>query len=152
VNRRRVPPSERDASGPTGRPRPHDSLIHCADGEAGSVRHARKASLLPRQGGVRLKLSLTIQHQVEMHGLRHGREAKALAFLRHRSLAASALEIGTAAVHGEERAIAMPRKAKAAIGMSIAVEFVRRGIAKPTWENRFSIIEQHRWRDQQQRV
>jgi hypothetical protein len=36
----------------------------------------------------------------------------------------------------------MPRKAKAAIGLSIAVELVRRKLAKPTLENRFSIAEQ----------
>jgi hypothetical protein len=73
-----------------------------------------------------------------MHKLRHDREAKALAFLRRRPFPSSALEIGTAAVAGEPRAFAMPRKAKAVIGMSIAIELVRRGLAEPTRENRFS--------------
>jgi hypothetical protein len=49
------------------------------------------------------------------------------------------LEIGTAAVQGELRAYAIPRGAKAAIGMRIAVELVRRGVAKPTLENRFTV-------------
>src|SRR5262245_56932160 len=36
------------------------------------------------------------------------------------------------AVSGEARAADLPRKAKAAIGLSIAVELVRRGLAVPT--------------------
>jgi hypothetical protein len=37
------------------------------------------------------------------------------------------------------RAFATPRKAKAAIGLSIAVELVRRKLAKPTKDNRFAV-------------
>ena len=76
-----------------------------------------------------------------MHKLRRVRENKALRLL-HRLPSASALDVGTAAVDGEARAFAMPRKAKAAIGLSIAVELVRRGVAKPSPENRFSIAEE----------
>ncbi|MFZ0149122.1 MAG: hypothetical protein WBG18_23240 [Xanthobacteraceae bacterium] len=68
---------------------------------------------------------------------REQREAKALQLLR-RWPDASALDIGVAAVHGEARAIAIPRKAKAAIGLSIAVELVRRKLASPTKDNRFA--------------
>jgi hypothetical protein len=32
----------------------------------------------------------------------------------------------------------MPNKAKAAIGLSIGIELVRRGLARPTQENRFA--------------
>jgi hypothetical protein len=68
---------------------------------------------------------------------REQRETKALRLLS-RLPSASAFEIGAAAVHGEPRAFAMPRKAKAAIGVSIAVELVRRGLATPTRDNRFT--------------
>jgi hypothetical protein len=76
-----------------------------------------------------------------MHRLRQRREAKALAFLRGRPLPSSALQIGTAALSGEPRACDMPRRAKTAIGLSIAVELVRRRLAKPTPDNRFIIAE-----------
>jgi hypothetical protein len=69
---------------------------------------------------------------------REQREAKALQLLR-RWPDASALDIGIAAVQGESRAFAIPRKAKAAIGLSIAVELVRRKLAKPTKDNRFAV-------------
>jgi hypothetical protein len=72
-----------------------------------------------------------------MGKLRREREAKALAFLHRHPLGSSALEIGTAAVQGELRAWAMPRGVKAAIGLRIAVELVRRGVAKPTRQNCF---------------
>jgi hypothetical protein len=68
---------------------------------------------------------------------REQREAKALQLLKRWS-DASALDIGTAALLGEPRAFAIPRKAKAAIGLSIAVELVRRKLAKPTKDNRFA--------------
>jgi hypothetical protein len=74
------------------------------------------------------------------HRLRLVREHRALRLL-NRLPSASALDLGTAAVHGEPRALAMPRKAKAAIGLSIAVELVRRGLAKPTVQNRFVLAE-----------
>jgi hypothetical protein len=76
---------------------------------------------------------------------REHREAKALQLLR-RWPDVSALDIGIAAVSGEPRALAIPRKAKAAIGLSIAVELVRRKLAKPTKDNRFtgcSQVRQH---------
>jgi len=66
---------------------------------------------------------------------REQRETKALQLLR-RWPDASALDIGIAAVQGEPRALAIPRKAKAAIGLSVAVELVRRKLAKPTKDNR----------------
>jgi hypothetical protein len=69
--------------------------------------------------------------------LRLVREANAIAFLKRQRFAASALEIGVAAVSGEARASAIPPKAKEAIGLSIAVELVRRKLAKVTRENRF---------------
>jgi hypothetical protein len=69
--------------------------------------------------------------------LRLVREAKAIAFLRQHRFAASALQIGVAAVSGEARAPAIPPKAKEAIGLSIGVELVRRKLAKVTRENRF---------------
>jgi hypothetical protein len=69
---------------------------------------------------------------------RDQREAKALQLLR-RWPDASALDIGIAAVNGEPRAFAIPRKAKTAIGLSIAVELVRRKLAKPTKDNRFAV-------------
>jgi hypothetical protein len=69
--------------------------------------------------------------------LRLAREAKAIAFLRQQRFAASALQIGVAAVSGEARAPAIPPKAKEAIGLSIGVELVRRKLAKVTRENRF---------------
>jgi hypothetical protein len=68
---------------------------------------------------------------------RNRREAKALANMRLR-LDASALDIGTAALHGEPRASTVPRKARASMGLSIAVELVRRGVAEPTRDNRFT--------------
>jgi hypothetical protein len=75
-----------------------------------------------------------------MNKLRRAREGKALGFLREVSFSRSPLEIGTAAVEGEPRASAMPRSARAAIGLSIAIALVRRSLAKPTRDNRFSII------------
>jgi hypothetical protein len=69
--------------------------------------------------------------------LRLVREGKAVAFLRRQRFAASALEIGMAALSGEARATAVPLKAKEAIGLNIAVELVRRKLAKVTRENRF---------------
>jgi hypothetical protein len=69
--------------------------------------------------------------------LRLVRETKAIAFLRQQRFAASALEIGVAAISGEARAPAIPLKAKEAIGLNIAVELVRRKLAKVTRENRF---------------
>ena len=69
--------------------------------------------------------------------LRLIREAKAIAFLKRQRFATSAFEIGNAAVSGEARASAIPAKAKEAIGLSIAVELVRRKLAKVTRENRF---------------
>jgi hypothetical protein len=66
---------------------------------------------------------------------RNRREAKALANMRLR-LDASALDIGTAALHGEPRASTVPRKARASMGLSIAVELVRRGVAEPTRDMR----------------
>ena len=73
--------------------------------------------------------------------LRRSRESKALRLL-HRLPSASALQIGMAAVTGEPRAFAMPRKAMAAIGLSIAVELVRRNVVEVTPENRFKIYLQ----------
>jgi hypothetical protein len=75
-----------------------------------------------------------------MNKLRRTREAKALIFLRKAPFACSPLEIGTAAVDGERRAFAMPPKARAAIGLSIAIALVRRSLAKPTRDNRFNVI------------
>lgn len=72
-------------------------------------------------------------------GMRQLREAKALTLLRNRKLA-SALEIGAAAVRGELRAYKMPNRAKEAIGLNIAIELVRRKVATPTIDNRFSIM------------
>jgi hypothetical protein len=77
---------------------------------------------------------------MKVNKLRRTREAKALAFLQQRSLTRSALEIGIAALNGEPRACEIPRSAKAAIGLSIAVELVRRRLAKATRENLFKIV------------
>jgi hypothetical protein len=80
------------------------------------------------------------------HRLRRLRENQALAIL-HRLPSASALDIGTAAVQGEPRSVAMPLKARAAIGLSIAIELVRRGLASPTRNNRFSLPRADRAND-----
>jgi hypothetical protein len=86
---------------------------------------------------VRLR-SLTIRHgEVKVNRLRLIREAKAIDFLQRQRFPASALEIGGAALSGEARASAIPPKAKEVIGLSIAVELVRRKLAKATRENRF---------------
>lgn len=76
--------------------------------------------------------------------LRRSRETKALAFLQKRKLA-SAFEIGAAAVQGELRAHKMSNQAKEGIGLSIAVELVRRRIARPTASNRFRILDSTEW-------
>jgi hypothetical protein len=69
----------------------------------------------------------------------HGsREAKALAFLRRHNLA-SAIDIGNAAVAGEERADRIPMRGRESIGLSIAVALTRRGIVRPTKGNMFKI-------------
>jgi hypothetical protein len=65
-----------------------------------------------------------------VNSLRLVREARAVVFLRQQRFAASALEIGVAALIGEARASAIPLKAKEAIGLSIAVELVRRKLAR----------------------
>ena len=74
-----------------------------------------------------------------MSGQRDTREARALAFLQTRGQA-SAIEIGAAAVAGEPWA-AGPKmwKAKAGIGLSIAVSFARSGLVEATRTNRFRI-------------
>ena len=72
-----------------------------------------------------------------VNSLRLVREARAVVFLRRQRFAASALEIGVAAISGEARASAIPPKAKEVIGLSIAVELVRRKLAKATRDNRF---------------
>lgn len=76
---------------------------------------------------------------------REQRETKALRLLKQWP-DASALDIGIAAVSGEPRAFAIPRRAKAAIGLSIAVELVRCRLAKATKDNRFELSgDAHHW-------
>lgn len=71
---------------------------------------------------------------------RDRREAQALAFLRNRPCA-SALEIGAAAVDGEPWAASRKTwPAKAGIGLSMAVAFTKRGIVRPTRENKFTVV------------
>jgi hypothetical protein len=70
----------------------------------------------------------------------HGtREAKALAFIS-RSGRASTIEIGRAAVAGEDRARFMPWPAKDAIGLSIAIALAKRGLIEATPGNQFRIV------------
>lgn len=71
---------------------------------------------------------------------RDRREAQAIAYLRRLNRCASVLEIGEAALRGEKWA-ASPKtwKAKAAIGLDIAVALTRRGLLRPTAENEFEI-------------
>ena len=71
------------------------------------------------------------------------REAKALLYIRRHG-SASVLEIGTAAVAGENRACLMPRRAKDAIGLSIAVALARRGVIQATRENLFTMAPRTR--------
>lgn len=67
------------------------------------------------------------------------REANALQFLQLRRYA-SAIDLGHAAVRGEPRAFHIPRKGREAIGLSIGLEFVRRGLARPTRNNCFALL------------
>lgn len=70
---------------------------------------------------------------------RHTREANALQFLKLRRYA-SALDLGHAAIRGEPRAFHVPRSGRESIGLSIALELVRRGIARPTRDNCFVLL------------
>lgn len=72
---------------------------------------------------------------------RDTREQRALAMLRRREHA-SALEIGTAALDGEPRAKQISRSGRAAIGMELAIALVRRGLAWPTADNRFKLLQE----------
>jgi hypothetical protein len=67
---------------------------------------------------------------------RDDREGKALAMMRWRQRA-SALEIGSAAVAGEKRSRRMRMRDRELIGLGIASEWVRRGLAAPTRDNCF---------------
>lgn len=137
VDRRRVLPSQRDASGPTERPRPFDSLIRCATRDAGSARHVLSALLL-RLGGVRPSSASPSDTKADHMGrLRRNREAKALEFLRSRRNSCTALEIGEAAIAREERSSRMPPRALASIGRSIGLELVRRHLVKAIPGERF---------------
>ena len=69
---------------------------------------------------------------------RHTRESNALRFLKARRYA-SAFDIGCAAIRGEPRAFHVPRRGREAIGMSIALEFARRGVVSATCDNRFTL-------------
>ncbi len=69
---------------------------------------------------------------------RDTREANALQFLKLRRYA-SALDLGHAAIRGEPRAFHIPRSGREAIGLSIALEFVRRGVTRATRNNVFTI-------------
>ncbi len=69
---------------------------------------------------------------------RDAREAKALAFLKLCG-ASSAVEIGRAAVRGEDRARQMPWRGLEGIGMSIAIALVRRGLVQANRCNLFEI-------------
>lgn len=71
---------------------------------------------------------------------RDTREANALKFLRLRRYA-SALELGHAAIRGEPRAFHIPRRGREAIGLSIALELVRRGLARATKDNNFTLFQ-----------
>ena len=72
--------------------------------------------------------------------MRQNSTRKSDEFLRKRRQA-SALEIGSAAVAGEAWAQAPDTwKAKAEIGLQIAVALTRQGVARPTRTNRFEIV------------
>lgn len=77
--------------------------------------------------------------------LRGEREAKAAELLRaliestSRRHVATALDLGRAAMTGERRARSMPMRAKAAVGLSIGCELVRRGVATVTAGNMFRL-------------
>ena len=75
---------------------------------------------------------------------RDTREANALQFLKLRRYA-SALDLGHAAIRGEPRAFHIPRSGREAIGLSIGLEFVRRGIARTTRNNDFTAIVPGCW-------
>jgi hypothetical protein len=71
-----------------------------------------------------------------MGRLRDNRLTKARHFLALRRHA-TALEIGTAAIAGEQRASRVPARGRESIGLSIALDLVRSQDALPTYENCF---------------
>ncbi len=73
---------------------------------------------------------------------RDTREANALQFLKLRRYA-SALDLGHAAIRGEPRAFHIPRRGREAIGLSIGIEFVRRGLVSATRDNHFTLLKQN---------
>ena len=66
------------------------------------------------------------------------REAKALQLLRQQQ-EATALELGSAAVRGENRARHITMDGRIAIGLAIAADLVRRGLAVETGDNCFAL-------------
>ena len=68
--------------------------------------------------------------------LRQRRENKALICLKIKNIA-SAIELGQAAIEGEDRA---PTSGKESIGLSIGLELVRRDLASVTRNNQFRVI------------
>jgi hypothetical protein len=136
VDRHRSLPSLRRERADRETPAPPHSLVHCA--EATRLRPTPfEARFFPAREECASARSPSDRERSIVNRLRLVREAKAVAFLRRQRLAASALEIGVAALSGEARASAIPPKGKEAIGLSIAVELVRRKLAKVTRENRF---------------
>jgi hypothetical protein len=136
VDRHRSPPSLRRERADRETPASAHSLVHCA--EATRLRPtSREACFFPAREECASARSPSDRERSIVNKLRLVREAKAVAFLRRQRLAASALEIGVAALSGEARASAIPPKGKEAIGLSIAVELVRRKLVKVTRENRF---------------
>jgi hypothetical protein len=71
-----------------------------------------------------------------MERRRHDPESKALQFLRQRT-DASAFEIDAAAIRSEPCAQRVGWRGKEAIGLLLAAELVRRGLASATFRNRF---------------
>ena len=71
--------------------------------------------------------------------LRDQRENRALMRLKIIGVA-SALELGRAAIAGEERASKIPLSGQESIGLSIGLELVRRKCALPTRNNQFRVV------------
>jgi hypothetical protein len=67
------------------------------------------------------------------------REARALRLLRQRPQA-TALELGSAAIKGENRARHITVDGRITIGLTIAVDLVRRGLAVEVGDNCFARV------------
>jgi hypothetical protein len=78
---------------------------------------------------------------------RDKRVALALTRLRQVRRAATALEIGAAAIEGEPRAHHITRNGKESIGLAIAAALARHGLLRSTRDNCFILRERAHCRD-----